>query len=242
LFTFSVLGIAALAGWNCKFSIAQELQLASAQGDDQVAEEGVEVLARGPIHEAFAQPLTDKPEPSPVVDKKPPEPIEELPPEAKPQGDAAWIPGYWAWDEERTDYIWISGAWRENPPNQKFVPGYWAEVEGGWQWVPGFWTTIQTQEVEYLPESPPETLEEGPSTPAPDEDHFWIPGNWSYQETRYAWKPGYWAEAQPDWVWVPARYTWCPSGWVYTAGYWDYPFADRGWLFSPVYFTSNVYA
>src|SRR5205085_10322837 len=83
LFTFSALGIAALATWNGNISIAQALQLASAQGDDQVAEEGVEVLARGPIHEAFAQPLTGKPEPSPIVDKKPPEPIEELPPEAK---------------------------------------------------------------------------------------------------------------------------------------------------------------
>src|SRR5882762_1656089 len=41
---------------------------------------GVEVLARGPVHEAFATPTTE-PMPTTPVPKKPPKPIEELPPE-----------------------------------------------------------------------------------------------------------------------------------------------------------------
>src|SRR5262245_4659664 len=64
-------------------------------------QEGVEVLARGPIHEAFAEPTAAKPEATPVVEKQPPEPIAEEPPEQKPEGDnIEWIPGYWAWDDE----------------------------------------------------------------------------------------------------------------------------------------------
>src|SRR5437868_7994 len=42
-----------------------------------------EVQARGPVHEAFAEPAT-LPSASPVVPKQPPAPIEELPPEQKP--------------------------------------------------------------------------------------------------------------------------------------------------------------
>ncbi|HSG69971.1 MAG TPA: hypothetical protein VLA12_06120, partial [Planctomycetaceae bacterium] len=39
---------------------------------------GVEVLARGPVHEAFAETVTFDPEPGLVVDTAPPEAIEEL--------------------------------------------------------------------------------------------------------------------------------------------------------------------
>src|SRR3954469_9412111 len=41
-----------------------------------------EVQARGPVHEAFAEPAT-LPSASPVLSKQPPAPIEELPPEQK---------------------------------------------------------------------------------------------------------------------------------------------------------------
>src|SRR5262249_26580869 len=58
---------------------------------------GVEVLTRGPFHEAFAT-LTTEPAPTPPIDKQPPKPIEEMPPAEKPEGNVTWIPGYWAWD------------------------------------------------------------------------------------------------------------------------------------------------
>src|SRR5438270_10453903 len=61
--------------------------------------EGVEVQARGPVHEAYAEPTQASPEPTPLVDRQPPDPIEEMPPDQKPEGDNVnWIPGYWAWD------------------------------------------------------------------------------------------------------------------------------------------------
>src|SRR5690606_11282322 len=135
--------------------------------------EQTEYLTRGPLHEAFAEPYTADPLPAPVVTAQLPEPIEELPPEYRPEGDnVLWIPGYWAWDEEREDFLWVSGLWRELPPNQRWVPGYWAAVDGGHRWVSGFWASDQVAEVQYLP-SPPESIESGPSSPPPAENHFY---------------------------------------------------------------------
>ncbi len=67
------------------------------------------VLARGPVHEAYAA-TAEFPVAGPVVDHRHPGPIEELPPDQRPAGEnVQWIPGYWGWDEERTDFIWVSG-------------------------------------------------------------------------------------------------------------------------------------
>src|SRR5690242_16100732 len=54
---------------------------------------GVEVLARGPVHEAFAS-LTAEPAPTQAVPRHPPKPLEELPPAEKPEGHVVWIGGY----------------------------------------------------------------------------------------------------------------------------------------------------
>ena len=46
-----------------------------------------------------------------TLPKEPPPAIEELPPEQKPDSDnVQWIPGYWQWDAERGDFVWLSGA------------------------------------------------------------------------------------------------------------------------------------
>src|SRR5438876_1143917 len=69
---------------------------------------GVEVLGRGPVHEAFAEPTLSNSRPTPIVQKKPPDPIEEVPPDQKPEGDnVQWIPGYFAWDDDSSDFIWV---------------------------------------------------------------------------------------------------------------------------------------
>src|SRR5437899_749064 len=46
--------------------------------------QGVEVLARGPVHEAFATPTTE-PVPTKPVAKEPPKPLDEMPPAEKPE-------------------------------------------------------------------------------------------------------------------------------------------------------------
>jgi len=206
-----------------------------ANGDD------VESLLRGPLHEAFAEPIQLNPQPAPVVPKQPPQPIEELPPEAKPaEENVTWIPGYWAWDEEREDFIYISGVWRAAPEGRRWVPGYWTQVDGGYQWVSGFWAPIEAEEIQYLP-YPPESLESGPNSPAPSTGHYWVSGNWCYQDDRYAWRPGYWNTFREDWVWVPAHYVWTPGGAVFIDGYWDSPFRRRGVVFAPVWFPRPAY-
>lgn len=195
-----------------------------------------EVLTRGPIHEAYAAPVATGGLKPLTVPKAPPPPVEEVPPDVKPEDESAiWIPGYWAWDDDRKDFIWVSGVWRAPPSGATWVAGYWTEVDGGWRWVPGFWTSAETTEATYYPE-PPESLEQGPTSEPASPDYFWVPGCWEWRVGRYVWRPGYWAVVQPDWVWVPASYCWSPRGWVFVAGYWDYPLWRRGVLFAPVCF------
>ncbi len=215
-----------------------------AQGADQGAPagaDGVEPLARGPVHEAFAEPQTANPIPSPIVPKRPPDPVEEVPPDVKPEGNnVIWLPGYWAWEQDTADFIWVSGFWRDVPPDRQWVPGYWVEAVDGAQWVSGYWTGVEQTEVQYLP-PPPQSLEAGPSVPPPDDNSVYAPGCWIYQQTRYLWRPGFYLAARPDWTYVPASYSWTPAGCVFGEGYWDYPLARRGLLFSPVRFAPQVW-
>jgi len=205
------------------------------------AEHGVQVLTRGPVHEAFAETVTYDPVPGIVVPKTPPAAIEEVPPGQKPAGEnVAWIPGYWGWDDDRNDFLWVSGVWRDLPPGRQWVPGYWGKSAQGSQWTSGYWEDAKATEVQYLPE-PPATVENGPNIAAPSADQTWLPGCWVWQNGRYAWRPGFWATAQPDWGWVPAHYVWAPRGYVFVDGYWDYSIGRRGVLFAPVYFNVGVY-
>jgi hypothetical protein len=214
---------------------AVSLSVLSGQVIGADSEEG-EILTRGPVHEAFAAVVSYNPEAGILVDRQPPEPIEEVPPEEKPVGeDVAWIPGYWGWDDERNDFIWVSGTWRVLPPGRAWIAGYWRQAERGWQWVSGYWEDAGRREVSYLP-PPPETLERGPSAPAPSPDYAWAPGCWEWRNDRYAWRPGYWIEGRSEWVWIPSYYIWTPRGYVFVQGYWDYVPRERGLLFAPVYY------
>jgi hypothetical protein len=203
--------------------------------------QGVDVQTRGPVHEAFAEPTTTQPEQSQVVTKQPPDPIEELPPDQKPDGDnVQWIPGYWHWDDEANDFIWVSGCWRDVPPGRRWLAGHWQEVSGGWVWVAGFWATENVDQVQYLPPPPP-TVDQGPTAPAPDDNSTYIPGSWVYQTNRYLWRPGFWTPYRLNWVWIPAHYIWTPNGCLFVDGYWDHPLDGRGLLFAPVLINRPVF-
>ncbi|MEO5715726.1 MAG: hypothetical protein ABIT37_19760, partial [Luteolibacter sp.] len=202
----------------------------------------MEVLTRGPVHEAFAGTISFDPVQGILVTTKPPEAIEEIPPEQQLEGDnVVWIPGYWAWDEDQNDFIWISGIWRNLPPGRQWVPGYWSEAQGQYQWTSGYWADTENTEVSYLPE-PPRSVEAGPNIEAPSDNYTWVPGNWIWRESRYAWRGGYWNECRPNWNYQPSCYRWTHRGYVYVDGYWDYPVASRGVVFAPVYFGRSYYS
>jgi len=236
--------VTALAAGSAGFCFDRDV---AAQEGPADVEEGVHVLMRGPVHEAFAEPLLFNPEPGIMVQIAPPGPIEEVPPEQRLEGDnVAWIPGYWAWDDEANDFLWVSGIWRALPPDRQWVPGYWSRTGQGYQWISGYWAEAAVSHAEYLPE-PPESLEVGPNVAAPSDDYIWAPGCWVWQKGwfmqpgRYLWRPGYWAKANPDWDWIPACYVWTPRGWIFVDSYWDYPVSRRGILFAPVRFDRSVY-
>ena len=115
-------------------------QRVAAEQPPAPAAKGIEVQTRGPVHEAFAETITFDPQPGIVVPKTPPAAIEEVPPPQRPEGkNMAWIPGYWAWDDERNDFLWLSGIWRALPPGRQWVPGYWGQSQQGAQWTSGYW-------------------------------------------------------------------------------------------------------
>ncbi len=215
---------------------------AAAEGDEIAQEDGAEVLTRGPVHEAFAATITFKAVAGITVPKAPPAAIEELPPDQRPEGDnVTWIPGYWAWEDENGEYLWVSGIWRNLPPGRQWMPGYWSETAGEFQWVSGYWADAAVEEVEYLPEPPP-SIEAGPNIKRPSVDHSWMPGAFVWYQSRYFWRPGYWEVCQPNWVWVPSYYVRSPHGYIYVDGYYDYDVVRRGMIFAPMRFTPAYYA
>jgi hypothetical protein len=83
--------------------------------------------------------MIDQPRPPPILANGPPPPIDEWPPE-QPQGiNVQWLDGYWGWDADISDFLWVSGIWQDLPPNRQWVPGYWTRAGEGWQRIAGFW-------------------------------------------------------------------------------------------------------
>jgi hypothetical protein len=201
------------------------------------SQEEPEVLNEGPIHEAFAQPV-DLNAPAGIVSpNEPPARINENPAMERPEGPQyVWIPGYWALNAERNDFVWVSGCWRVPPANMSWMPGYWNRTADGWQWVAGFWApTAQAGQIEYLPQ-PPELTDTEPPANAAVSDQIWVPPCYYWRENHYILRSGYWLTPQPNWIWTPSYYTWTPYGYVFVPGYWDRLLTTRGVLYAPVYF------
>jgi len=235
---FSRLGLACLAIVCFKPIVSAQ----NAVDQESDASSGVQVVERGPIHEAYLQRYT-QPTTAPVIEREPPEPVMERESDIRSDNpEAIWIPGYWAWDDTRNDFIWVSGIWRVPPPGHVWIKGYWDRDDQGWRWIGGFWSA-ELENVDYIPDPPPQDqVDEGPVGDPPADNAIWIPGCYQYTGQTYAWNAGYWAAGQPGWIWTPAHYDWTPYGYVYTAGYWDYPLDTRGILFAPVYFPRPLLA
>ncbi len=203
---------------------------------------GVQVLTAGPVHEAFAEPVVFDPRPGPVVPKEPAAADRGAPARPEARGaDVQWIPGYWAWDDGRNDFLWVSGIWRDLPPGRQWVPGYWNRVQGGYPVGPRLLEPRRPGAADVPARRPRPASRRGrtaqPLRPTPSGR----PAAGTGRSDRYVWRPGFWVPYQPDWVWVPAHYVWTPSGCLFVDGYWDRPIERRGLLFAPVYFQQPVY-
>ena len=213
---------------------SQAFALQPGDDDDPTVPEGAEVMVRGPVHEAYAS-TGQMTTATPIVEKQPPEPIEELPPDQKPAGEnVQWISGYWHWNDDADQFMWVSGFWRSTPPGRIWVPGSWREARGGWQWAPGFWQEPDDQqpsqpEIQYLPD-PPASIEIGPTINQPSNTSFSTFRVAGCGAGAYVWRPGVWIDHRPGWVWVPAHFCWTPLGYVFVDGYWDFILAMRGVL------------
>jgi len=163
--------------------------------------------------------------------QQPPAPIAERPAGVRPGRRAQWVPGYWDWDTEQNQFVWVGGTWQVAPPGSIWVAGRWRRDDGGWYRVPGFWSRrreLQGALNNDAAASQPSWRATGPpadhpaDTPAaaPGPDFFFIPGHYTPDGDRLAWKPGFWARLQPGWDWVPARWVRRPAGWEFRAGHW----------------------
>jgi VHL beta domain/WXXGXW repeat (2 copies) len=74
-----------------------------------------------------------------AVTVAPPEiPMDEQPP--PPAENVVWTPGYWAWNEDVSDYYWVSGTWTDAPiVGYLWTPGYWVAQRGVFAWRAGYW-------------------------------------------------------------------------------------------------------
>ncbi len=83
-----------------------------------------EPVYRGPVHEAFAEPLSLTPKADKTVPREPPAPITEIAPRTSDDvQNMEWISGYWAWDEQPQDFVWVSGVWRRVPIGRGWQKG-----------------------------------------------------------------------------------------------------------------------
>jgi hypothetical protein len=188
------------------------------------------ILLRGPVHEAFAQPLTDMETPALTITRRPEAALNEVPSAIKPAGASTiWIPGYWGWDPAAEELLWVHGVWRRPPPGMRWVPGYWSERDDGWRWVGGFWSPLDQPRLRYLPPPPPKDEQSAP----PSAGQFAVAGHWAYATGRYVWNEGFSAAHRKGWVWMPSHYMSTPRGALFLPGYWDYALDARGLLFAP---------
>src|SRR3954447_19478094 len=157
------------------------------------------------------------------IDKAPPTTIADRPGIDAPETGAQWVDGYWDWDEEQKDFVWVTGTWRVSPPGRFWVNGSWKRDEQGWYRVPGFWSERKT---DVRRDGPPSVGREDRTGPAPSPDSFLIPGQYVPAGDGVVWRPGFWARSQPGWEWVPARWVRLSEGWTYREGHWERSTAD----------------
>ena len=51
-----------------------------------------------------------------------------------------WVPGYWAWNADDSDYYWVPATWVLAPgEGELWTPGWWDFQAAGYLWHAGYW-------------------------------------------------------------------------------------------------------
>ena len=79
--------LTALVALGTTIGLNQHMRRSNHSNVPAAGQDGVEVLTRGPVHEAFAETITFDPEPGIVAPKAPPAAIEEVPPRTEAGGE-----------------------------------------------------------------------------------------------------------------------------------------------------------
>ncbi len=69
---------------------------------------------------------------------QPPATIPQIIPR-RPTPRAVWISGYWMWDSNLLQWIWMDGYWDLHPRASIWIPGRWIDEGGLSIWIEGRW-------------------------------------------------------------------------------------------------------
>lgn len=195
-----------------------------------------EVLLSGPLHEAFAHHHVLGEVKGVLAPTAPPVPLTELLPQLPKSAEGfSWISGYWHFNDLTGGFEWISGTYRQTPHGRKWMSGLWQKVEGGYLRTPGAWVpeSLDIGQVQLLPHLPGSVTHEAVDL-REAKGKLRLPGQWMHKDGEYAWQKGRWITGSEDWVWTPARHVVTEKGTFLVDGFWDHPFAKRGFLFAPL--------
>lgn len=198
----------------------------------------VTMVEKGPVHEGFAQPGAVIRGKGIIAPKAPPAPVNEVPPIPKPDGaDVQWVAGYWQWDADRGDFIWVCGCYRVVPGGRTWEPGRWKESGKEWAYFPGYWRPTDAKTISANLPEPPAPKDDGPIAPNTNPNAMWVPGVWAHKDGTFQWQPGYWPPGHGNLIWQQAQYVLTETGFAFVPGYWDSPLEERGVLYAPMYFS-----
>ena len=166
---------------------AAEARNANANGN---ADENVDILARGPVHEAFAEQVSPDPTPGMTVPKAPPEPDRRgaagleagggrcgLDPRLLVLGRRPWRLRVGQWR--------VAARAARSPLGSRLLAGGGRRDSSG---LRASGDRRPSTELEYA-ETPPESLEAGPSSPAPADGPLLDPGELGLRYAHYRWRP-----------------------------------------------------
>ena len=197
-----------------------------------VAYSQIKPYFQGPVNEAYVTAVGGDNLILSAIPMQPPEPINERIPRQTDM-QAEWIPGYWAWQPEINNFVWVAGVWRRPPPGHLWISGFWKKFDEGWVWIHGFWNQVPESNINYIGIAPPDSIDENVAPP-PSNQYEWSPGYWSFDhdKNQYQWVAGQWVQMDPNWILVPPHYVWRTGGYVYVPAYWDWPLEERGTVYA----------